>query len=144
LFVRTKRATELTAAGRQLLDDARPLLAAADATRRRVALAARGSKTFTIGFMPGLTVTEAVRAFGMTHPDLEIELIRTTWDDQVDVLHDGRVDVSVVRLPIDQVRGATGRHAAGRSSPGRQARHRHHRPRRRAPAAGPRRRTGMA
>lgn len=102
LFVRTKRTTELTAAGRQLLDDARPLLASADATRRRVARAARGAKTFTIGFMPGLTVTEAVRAFGAMHPELEIELIRTTWDDQVDVLHDGRVDVSVVRLPIDQ------------------------------------------
>jgi DNA-binding transcriptional LysR family regulator len=102
LFVRTKRATELTAAGRQLLDDARPLLAAADATQRRVALASRASKTFTIGFMPGLTVTEAVRGFGQAHPDLEIELIRTTWDDQVEVLHDGRVDVSVVRLPIDQ------------------------------------------
>jgi DNA-binding transcriptional LysR family regulator len=102
LFVRTKRATELTAAVRQLLDDARPLLAAADATQRRVALASRASKTFTIGFMPGLTVTEAVRGFGQAHPDLEIELIRTTWDDQVEVLHDGRVDVSVVRLPIDQ------------------------------------------
>jgi DNA-binding transcriptional LysR family regulator len=102
LFVRTKRTTELTAAGRQLLDDARPLLASADATGRRVARAARGAKTFTIGFMPGLTVTEAVRAFGAMHPELEIELIRTTWDDQVDVLHDGRVDVSVVRLPIDQ------------------------------------------
>jgi DNA-binding transcriptional LysR family regulator len=102
LFVRTKRATELTAAGRQLLDDARPLLGAADAAQRRVALAGRGSKTFTIGFMPGLTVTEAVRRFGQAHPDLEIELIRTTWDDQVDVLHDGRVDVSLVRLPIDQ------------------------------------------
>ena len=71
LFLRTKRATELTAAGRQLLDDARPLLASADATQRRVALAARGSKTFTIGFMPGLTVTEAVRGFGQAHPDLE-------------------------------------------------------------------------
>ncbi|MEU8223150.1 LysR substrate-binding domain-containing protein [Kribbella sp. NPDC048915] len=102
LFVRTKRVTELTLAGRQLLEDARPLLAGADATRRRVARAARGSKTFMIGFMPGLTVTEAVRAFGATHPELDIELIRTTWDDQVQVLHDGRVDVSVVRLPIDQ------------------------------------------
>ncbi|MFF0340695.1 LysR family transcriptional regulator [Kribbella sp. NPDC004875] len=102
LFVRTKRSTELTAAGRQLLDDARPLLAGADATRRRVARAARGAKTFTIGFMPGLTVTEAVRAFGALHPELEVELIRTTWNDQVDVLRDGRVDVSVVRLPIDQ------------------------------------------
>ncbi|HEY9339887.1 MAG TPA: LysR family transcriptional regulator, partial [Kribbella sp.] len=36
LFARTRRSTELTASGRQLLDDARPLLAAADATRRRV------------------------------------------------------------------------------------------------------------
>ncbi|MFF0271046.1 LysR family transcriptional regulator [Kribbella sp. NPDC004536] len=109
LFVRTKRTTELTAAGRQLLDDAGPLLAAADATRRRVVRAARGPRTFTIGFMPGLTVTEAVRAFGATHSGLEIELIRTTWDDQVDVLHDGRADVSLVRLPIDQS-GLTVRH----------------------------------
>jgi DNA-binding transcriptional LysR family regulator len=43
-----------------------------------------------------------VRAFAAAHPDVEVEVIRTTWDDQVDVLHDGRVDVSIVRLPIDQ------------------------------------------
>jgi len=102
LFVRTKRSTELTPAGRQLLDDAKPLLASADAVRRRVAQAARGPKTFTVGFMPGITVTPAVRAFAAAHPDLEVEVIRTTWDDQVDVLHDGRADVSIVRLPIDQ------------------------------------------
>ncbi|TCN43033.1 DNA-binding transcriptional LysR family regulator [Kribbella orskensis] len=102
LFVRTKRATELTAAGRQLLEDARPLLASAEAARRRVVLAARGPKTFTIGFMPGITVTAAVRAFTGQHPGLTIELLRTTWEDQVEVLHDGRADVSIVRLPIDQ------------------------------------------
>jgi DNA-binding transcriptional LysR family regulator len=102
LFVRTKRATELTPAGRQLLADARPLLASAEAVRRRVAQTARGPKTFTVGFMPGITVTTAVRAFAAAHPDIEVEVIRTTWDDQVDVLHDGRADVSIVRLPIDQ------------------------------------------
>lgn len=102
LFVRTKRATELTEAGRQLLEDARPLLASAEAARRRVVRAARGAKTFTIGFMPGITVTAAVRAFTAEHPGLTIELLRTTWDDQVEVLHDGRADVSIVRLPIDQ------------------------------------------
>ena len=102
LFVRTKRSTELTPAGRQLLDDARPLLASADAMRRRVAQAARGPKTFTVGFMPGITVTQVVRAFAAAHPDVEVEVIRTTWDDQVDVLHDGRADVSIVRLPIAQ------------------------------------------
>ena len=102
LFVRTKRATELTAAGRQLLEDALPLLASAEAARRRVVQAARGSRTFTIGFMPGITVTSAVRAFTSQHPELTIELLRTSWHDQVQVLRDGRADVSIVRLPIDQ------------------------------------------
>jgi DNA-binding transcriptional LysR family regulator len=102
LFVRTKRATELTKAGRQLLEDGRPLLASAEATRRRAVQAARGSRTFTVGFMPGITLTAAVRALTAKHPDLTVELLRTSWDDQVEVLHDGRADVSIVRLPIDQ------------------------------------------
>jgi DNA-binding transcriptional LysR family regulator len=102
LFVRTKRATELTPAGEQLLADARPLLANAEALRRRVGRAARGAHTFTIGFMPGLIVTPAVRALREAWPDLTVEVIRTTWDDQTDVVHDGRADVSYVRLPIDQ------------------------------------------
>ena len=58
LVVRDNRATELTPAGRQLLDDAGPLLANADALRRRVTRAARGPGFFTIGFMPGLIVTD--------------------------------------------------------------------------------------
>lgn len=102
LFARTKRATELTAAGRQLLDDARPLLAAAEGARRRVIRASRGTKTFSIGFMPGITVTAAVRAFTAAHPDRTVELLRTSWHDQAEVLRDGRADVSIVRLPIDQ------------------------------------------
>jgi DNA-binding transcriptional LysR family regulator len=102
LFERDRRSTELTAAGRQLLDDARPLLASAEALRRRVVLAGRGTSTFTVGFMPGITVTAAVRALTDRHPDLRVELVRTSWTDQVEVLRDGRVDVSIVRLPIDQ------------------------------------------
>lgn len=42
LFMRDKRSTELTAAGTQLLADARPLLASAAALRRRVTRVARG------------------------------------------------------------------------------------------------------
>ncbi|MFI5606573.1 LysR family transcriptional regulator [Amycolatopsis sp. NPDC051903] len=106
LFVRDRRSTELTAAGRQLLEDSRPILAAAEALRRRVALAARGTSTFTIGFMPGITVTQPVRALTARHPELSVELVRTTWDDQAEVLHDGRADVSIVRLPV-QPRGLT-------------------------------------
>jgi DNA-binding transcriptional LysR family regulator len=102
LFARDKRATELTPAGRQLLADAGPLLASADALRRRVARAARGTGTFTIGFMPGLIVTDAVRAMLDRHPELTVDVLRTNWDDQTEVLHDGRADVSYVRLPVDQ------------------------------------------
>ncbi|HXB48611.1 MAG TPA: LysR substrate-binding domain-containing protein [Streptosporangiaceae bacterium] len=102
LFARDKRATELTPAGRQLLADARPLLANADALRRRVTRAARGQRTFTIGFMPGLIVTDAVRAMQGRHPQLTVTVLRTSWDDQTEVIHDGRADVSYVRLPAVQ------------------------------------------
>jgi DNA-binding transcriptional LysR family regulator len=102
LFARDNRGTELTPAGRQLLADARPLLANADALRRRVARAARGPGTFTIGFMPGLIVTDAVRAMMDRHPQLTVDVLRTSWDDQTEVIRDGRADVSYVRLPADQ------------------------------------------
>jgi DNA-binding transcriptional LysR family regulator len=102
LFARDKRSTELTPAGRQLLADAGPLLASADALRRRVARAARGPGSFTVGFMPGLIVTDAVRALLDRHPQLTVNVLRTNWDDQTEVIRDGRADVSYVRLPVDQ------------------------------------------
>jgi DNA-binding transcriptional LysR family regulator len=102
LFVRDRRHTELTVAGRQLLEEARPLLLDADALRRRVVRAGRGSSTFAVGFMPGLIVTPVTRALSAAHPDLVVDVLRTSWTDQVEVLHDGRVDVSYVRLPIDE------------------------------------------
>jgi DNA-binding transcriptional LysR family regulator len=42
----------LSPAGHAFLDDARALLSAADAARRRVAGTATGARTFTVGFMP--------------------------------------------------------------------------------------------
>jgi DNA-binding transcriptional LysR family regulator len=102
LFVRDRRRTELTAAGAQLLADTVPLLAEADALRRRVGLAGRGGHRFAVGFMPGLIVTGPVRALTAAHPGLTVDVVRTSWDDQVEVLHDGRVDVSYLRLPADQ------------------------------------------
>lgn len=102
LFARDRRRTELTAAGEQLLADARPLLASAEALRRRVGRAARGSRSFTVGFMPGLIVTAAVRAMSERHPELTVEVVRVNWHDQIEVLHDSRADVCFIRLPVDQ------------------------------------------
>jgi DNA-binding transcriptional LysR family regulator len=101
LFERGRAGTRLTDAGRQLLADAKGLLADAQATRRRVARLGETSRTFTIGFMPGLTVTEPVRAFAASHPEVTVDVLRTDWTDQVRVLRDGRVDIGYVRMPID-------------------------------------------
>jgi DNA-binding transcriptional LysR family regulator len=102
LFVRDRRRTELTPAGEQLLAESGPLLASAAAARRRVGRTARGNDTFTVGFMPGLIVTGPVRALSAAHPELTVDVVRTGWDDQVEVIRDGRADVSFVRHPVDQ------------------------------------------
>ena len=98
LLDRSRRATALTPAGRRLLADAPALLAAADELARTV----RGTAQLRVGFMPGITVTAEVRALQDRHPDLDVVLVRTTWADQVSTLHDGRVDIGYVRLPIDR------------------------------------------
>jgi DNA-binding transcriptional LysR family regulator len=106
LFERDKRATRLTPAGQALLEDGRALLAAADATRRRLADVAAGERVFTVGFMPGLIVTAAVSEFSRRHPEVTVEVLRTDWINQTDVIHDGTVDVGYLRLPVD-LRGLT-------------------------------------
>lgn len=104
LLLRDRRGVELTEAGRQLYADAPALLAEAVAVRRRVARAARGSDTFVVGFMPGLIVTAPVKALGAAHPELSVEVLRTGWDTQVEVLLDGRADIGYIRMPV-QTRG---------------------------------------
>lgn len=102
LFTRNRHGVALTDAGRQLLDDAGPLLASAHAVRRRVTVAARGSQRLTVGFRAGIAVTPATRAFEARHPDVAVDVKRIEWDDQAAMLLDGRIDVGYVRLPIDE------------------------------------------
>jgi len=100
LFDRDRHRVELTAAGRQLLADAPGLLASAAATRRRVAAAARGTQTLSVGFRAGIVVTAAVRVFRAEHPDTVVELRHVEWDDQEAALLDGRIDVAYLRPPV--------------------------------------------
>lgn len=102
LFVRNSHGVQLTDAGRQLRTDAGPMLASADALRRRVTVAARGSRRLTVGFRAGITVTPAVREFATRHPDVLVDMQRIEWDDQAPMLLDGRIDVGYVRLPVDE------------------------------------------
>ncbi|MFE2568941.1 LysR family transcriptional regulator [Streptomyces mirabilis] len=100
LFERDSHGVTLTAAGRQLLDDARQLLATADATRLRVRRAAGGPRRLVVGFRAGVVVTRALRAFGAAHPDVEALARRVEWDDQERLILDGTVDLAYVRRPI--------------------------------------------
>ncbi|MFG1811091.1 LysR family transcriptional regulator [Streptomyces sp. NPDC049040] len=102
LFTRDRHGVTLTDAGRQLLDDAGPLLASAQAVRRRVTAAARGGRRLVVGFRAGIPVIPAAREFGGRHPDVVVDVQRMEWDDQVPMLLDGRVDVGFVRLPVDE------------------------------------------
>ncbi len=100
LFDRSTRGTALTEAGRLLADDARRLLQSASALQRRARQASRGVEQLAIGFMPGLLVTPIVQGLQESFPGIQVELVRTGWDDQVETILDGRVDLGLVRLPI--------------------------------------------
>jgi DNA-binding transcriptional LysR family regulator len=100
LLERDRRGTWLTSAGKQLLEDAVPLLATASALQRRTRLAGRDLARFAIGFMPGIHATPIIREFARRAPNLTIDVVFTSLTDQVDFLIDGRVDVCFVRLPM--------------------------------------------
>ncbi|WP_055610985.1 LysR family transcriptional regulator [Streptomyces phaeochromogenes] len=102
LFTRDRHGVALTDAGRQLLADAGPLLASTHAVRRRVSVAARGSRRLMVGFRAGIPVIPAARAFEARHPDVVVDVQRIEWEDQAPMLLDGRIDIGYVRLPIDE------------------------------------------
>ena len=102
LLERDRRNVALTDAGRQLLEDAVPLLVAEHATRQRVARAARGPRRLVVGFRAGVIPTPAITAVRELHPNLEVEVKRLEWDDQEHNLLFGDVDVAYVRQPINE------------------------------------------
>lgn len=101
LFVRPSEQTELTAAGRALLEQARTRIAAAELAQATAAEARDTPAAFTIGIMPGVTVSKWTRLWAERKPDAPLKVLRTDADNQVSALHAGLVDVSFVRLPVD-------------------------------------------
>lgn len=100
LFERSSRGTALSDAGRELLSDAEAMLQSALAFQRRGRQAARGAQRLVVGFMPGLLATPILQGLRAAYPDLEVSTVRTSWDDQVETILDGRVDLGLVRLPV--------------------------------------------
>ncbi|GAA2474876.1 LysR family transcriptional regulator [Winogradskya humida] len=101
LFERSRSGTRLAAAGELLRDDARELLHAAETLQRRVRLADREGRSLRVGFMPGLIVTPVVRRLEERWPGLRVDVLRTSWTEQIQALRDGRFDASFARRPFD-------------------------------------------
>ncbi|MEU9043834.1 MULTISPECIES: LysR substrate-binding domain-containing protein [unclassified Kitasatospora] len=101
LFTRTTRSVELTAAGRQLREEAQRITATVDTALRRVQEAARGEQRLVVAFSPGLHVSEAIRAFTARHPDIGVDVLPLRWWEQDAPLRDGRAHVGYLRRPFD-------------------------------------------
>jgi DNA-binding transcriptional LysR family regulator len=101
LFARDSRGTTLTAAGAQLLEDARFLLAESKALQQRLNRVAAPRETVTVGVMPGLLATAAAAAFEAADPVRRAVVIHVGWAEQVDVVRRGEIDVVYAREPID-------------------------------------------
>ncbi|MFD4669661.1 LysR family transcriptional regulator [Lentzea sp. NPDC058450] len=101
LFQRSRTGTRLAPAGELLRDEARHLLRSAEVLQRRIRVAERERRNITIGFMPGLILTPAVRALETRFPGLRVDVVRSSWTDQIIGVREGRFDASFAQRPFD-------------------------------------------
>ena len=100
LFKRDHHKVTLTPPGAALAREAETLLARAAAARRHVQAASRTASTLTVGFRPGIIITDVARQFTKEHPETAVNAIRIEWDEQHAAVADGRVDIAWIRTPI--------------------------------------------
>jgi DNA-binding transcriptional LysR family regulator len=101
LLIRDSRGTQLTAAGAQLLADAKSLLAETTALRQRLSRAATPTATVTVGVLAGLLATAAASAFEESGPARRAVIVPVTWSNFASEVRDGKVDVVYAREPFD-------------------------------------------
>ncbi|MGG2460927.1 LysR family transcriptional regulator [Streptomyces sp. RGM 3693] len=102
LLVRTTRSVELTAAGKQLYEEAQQILPSVAAAVRRVRDADQGVQRLVVAFSAGLHVADAIRAFASRHPDVETDVIPARWWEPDAPLRDGRAQVGYLRRSFDE------------------------------------------
>ncbi|RMI35634.1 LysR family transcriptional regulator [Nocardia stercoris] len=100
LFVPGAQSTRLTAAGEQALAAAREILARSEETVAQDIPAGPGA--FRVGYVPGVTMSKWADRWAERYPDEPLELIGIPQAEQLAALRDGRVDMCLVRLPIDR------------------------------------------
>ena len=97
LLERDSQRVELTHAGSVLVEEGTALLTRASAARRRVQAAAHQHLLLTVGFQPGVDISELVRAFAALHPEVGLGTKRVDCSADPSRALDGTVDVAVVR-----------------------------------------------
>jgi DNA-binding transcriptional LysR family regulator len=106
LFDRSRRTIRLTAAGAALLPEARRLLTDLDETVRMVRSVGDGTVgRLAVGFVPSAingVLPDLLREFRATHPAVELTLREMPPDPLLRAVHDGRLDVAVLYLPISE------------------------------------------
>jgi DNA-binding transcriptional LysR family regulator len=104
LFDRSRRTIRLTAAGAALLPEARRLLTDLDETVRMVRSIGDGSLgRLAVGFVPsamGGVLPDLLREFRATHPAVELTLREMAPDALLRAVHDRRLDLAVLYLPV--------------------------------------------
>ncbi len=106
LFERDTQHVRLTNAGRVFVDDAAALLSLATAARRRTQAAAREQRLLTVGFQPGVAISEIVSACSQLHPEVGVQTRRLDCHPDPTKALDGVVDAAVVRA-VDSPIGPT-------------------------------------
>jgi DNA-binding transcriptional LysR family regulator len=108
LFDRTSRGVRLTRAGEALLPGARTVLQAAEDAKKSAQAAHDGvAGRLSIAYMNSAAygiLPRLLRAVRAAHPDVRVEVREMAIADQLDALVEGRVDVGILRPPIDDVR----------------------------------------
>ena len=105
LFHRTSRSVELSEAGKALLPHARAILERVIEARHHVGQVSEGLEgrikiglagSHFLGPLPNF-----ISKFRSTHPNVNIELHEMMPADHLQALYDGRVDISILRNPLD-------------------------------------------
>jgi DNA-binding transcriptional LysR family regulator len=105
LFYRTKRSVQLTEAGQVFLAESRKLLQQLEQaveTGRQVSRGERGQ--LVIGFVSSAAYNVLpliLRSFRSLVPEVRLELHELPTNEQIDWLHEGKIDVGFLRPPVE-------------------------------------------
>jgi DNA-binding transcriptional LysR family regulator len=106
LFVRNRRSVNLTAAGKDILEEAEHVLVAVDELRQRVRSATSGERgTLRMGFVASATakvVPMLTLALRKELPDVALKLKNIATTSQIDMLRRRALDIGIVRMPLGE------------------------------------------